>query len=401
MFAKVHPAEDVKSGNTGSCHDLVRYLEKETGEGQRFFSHTEQDISPERVIMDIDGNKKALGANDAKFFMLSLNPSQSEQMHLIGRKVDDLKELTPQEKKEVFQKLEAFTRSAMDEYALNFGRDNIRGGQDLMYYARVETERSYHPEDEEVKQGIARIGEPKPGLNLHVHVIVSRKSLDGKVKLSPGAMYREDPEVIALQEQLRRNQRADSMKAAAAMKRRTAKARPKKETPKKEEPERTVGRFFSGEEPENKGNTIEAIVSGDQKITNGSVIKLVTLQEMQLPGGMVINKGTAVFGVVKLAQDRINITVESVRIGNSIYEMQKTVYDRDGLPGIYVPLNIKAEATKEAADEVVSDMNVTSYGTDVLSTGVNAVSNAAKSVFRKKNNQVVVTVKSNYKLYLK
>lgn len=108
MFAKVHPAEDVKSGNTGSCHDLVRYLEKETGEGQRFFSHTEQDISPERVIMDIDGNKKALGANDAKFFMLSLNPSQSEQMHLIGRKVDDFKELTPQEKKEVFQKLEAF-----------------------------------------------------------------------------------------------------------------------------------------------------------------------------------------------------------------------------------------------------------------------------------------------------
>lgn len=158
MFAKVHPAEDVKSGNTGSCHDLVRYLEKETGEGQRFFSHTEQDISPERVIMDIDGNKKALGANDAKFFMLSLNPSQSEQMHLIGRKVDDFKELTPQEKKEVFQKLEAFTRSAMDEYALNFGRDNIRGGQDLMYYARVETERSYHPEDEEVKRGFSHEG---------------------------------------------------------------------------------------------------------------------------------------------------------------------------------------------------------------------------------------------------
>ena len=44
-------------------------------------------------------------------------------------------------------------------------------------YARVETERSYHPEDEEVKQGIARIGDPKPGLNLHVHVIVSRKDV--------------------------------------------------------------------------------------------------------------------------------------------------------------------------------------------------------------------------------
>lgn len=187
MFAKVHPAEDVKSGNTGSCHDLVRYLGKETGEGQRFFSHTQQEVSPEKVIMDIDGNKKALGANDAKFFMLSLNPSQSEQMHLIGRKVNDFNSLTAEEKKEIFQKLEAFTRSAMDEYALNFGRDNIKGGQDLMYYARVETQRSYHPGDEEVKQGIAKTGDLKPGLNLHVHVIVSRKSLDGKVKLSPGA----------------------------------------------------------------------------------------------------------------------------------------------------------------------------------------------------------------------
>ncbi len=36
MFAKVHPAEDVKSGNTGSCHDLVRYLEKETGRDSVF-----------------------------------------------------------------------------------------------------------------------------------------------------------------------------------------------------------------------------------------------------------------------------------------------------------------------------------------------------------------------------
>ena len=89
------------------------------------------------------------------------------------------------------------------------------------------------------------------------------------------------------------------------------------------------------------------------------------------------------------------------RVGNSIYELKKTVYDQDGLPGIYVPLNIKAEASKEAADEVVGDLNTGIYGTDMLSTGVNAVSNAAKSVFRKKNNQIVVTVKSNYKLYLK
>lgn len=29
MFARVHPAKDVQSGNKGSCHDLVHYLQKE------------------------------------------------------------------------------------------------------------------------------------------------------------------------------------------------------------------------------------------------------------------------------------------------------------------------------------------------------------------------------------
>lgn len=187
MFAKVHPAEDVQSGNRGSCTDLARYLEKEGGEGQTFFSHTENNVSGEDVIINIDHNKKGLKSDDAKFFMLSLNPSESEQRHIIGRDVSDISELTPEERKAAFEKLEDFTRSAMDDYAANFVRENVRTGADLMYFARIETERTYKKTDEAVRAGTATIGEVKPGLNLHVHIIVARKSLDGKTKLSPGA----------------------------------------------------------------------------------------------------------------------------------------------------------------------------------------------------------------------
>lgn len=187
MFARVHPAKDVQSGNKGSCHDLVHYLQKEGESELSFFSHTENEVNPEKVIADIDGNRSKLGAEDAKFYMLSLNPSQAEQIHLIGREVQSLDELTPEERRTVYRKLEQFTRSAMDEYARNFQREAVKDGGDLMYYARIETKRTYSPSDEEVRQGTAKIGEVKPGLNLHVHVIVSRKSLDGKVKLSPAA----------------------------------------------------------------------------------------------------------------------------------------------------------------------------------------------------------------------
>lgn len=212
--------------------------------------------------------------------------------------------------------------------------------------------------------------------------------------------YNQDPEIIALQEQLRQNQTGQPDTVAPPKKRVTPKKKAAKKQPEPELPKKE-SRFFSSGKEENPGNTIEAIVSGDQKITDGSVIKLVTLHELPLDNGLTLQKGTALFGVVKLEQDRINVSIQSVRINNSIYELKKQVYDRDGLPGIYVPLNIKAEATKEATDEVVGDLNVTPYSADVLSTSVNAVTNAAKSVFRKKNNQIVVTVKSNYKLYLK
>ena len=185
MFAKVHPPTDIKGGNKGSCYDLATYLNKEQGTGQNFFSHTEDNVTVEDVIININNNKKAIGKDEAKFYMVSLNPSEAEQRHLIGRNVSDVSELIEAERQTVFRKLEAFTRSAMNEYAKNFERDNICSGADLMYYGRIETQRIYKPEDEEVKSGAARIGEVKPGLNFHVHVIVSRKSLDGKTKLAP------------------------------------------------------------------------------------------------------------------------------------------------------------------------------------------------------------------------
>lgn len=185
MFARVHPPSEVKGGNSGSCYDLAMYLSKEQGEGQYFFSHTEDYVTVEDVIININNNKKAIGKDEAKFFMLSLNPSEAEQRHLIGRDVNNISELSEEERQAVYRKLETFTRSAMNDYAVNFGRESIRSGADLMYYAKIETQRIYKPEDEAVKNGTAKIGELKPGLNFHVHVIVSRKSLDGKVKLSP------------------------------------------------------------------------------------------------------------------------------------------------------------------------------------------------------------------------
>lgn len=49
----------------------------------------------------------------------------------------------------------------------------------------METERHYRNSDEEVKEGQAKSGDRKPGLQLHVHIIVSRNDVTQTVRLSP------------------------------------------------------------------------------------------------------------------------------------------------------------------------------------------------------------------------
>ena len=118
---------------------------------------------------------------DDKFYMLSINPSQDEAAHLIrkvtGKQVTEFEQLTVEEQEKVIHELKNYSRNCMDLYAENFRREKIKSGKDLVYLGRVETERHYRNSDEEVKEGQAKSGDRKPGLQLHVHIIVSRNDV--------------------------------------------------------------------------------------------------------------------------------------------------------------------------------------------------------------------------------
>jgi hypothetical protein len=60
----------------------------------------------------------------------------------------------------------------------------------------VETERHYKGDDPEVEAGKAKAGERKPGLQLHVHIIVSRMDRSQTVSLSPLSKSRGNRQVL-------------------------------------------------------------------------------------------------------------------------------------------------------------------------------------------------------------
>jgi len=178
---------NIPSGqNSGSCRRLAEYLNKEEIQENRFFSASGENIHVEDVIQQTDcHNRQGVGKDESKFFLIDICPSNDELKHLIGRDVEDFSSLSDTEKAKLFSGLKAYTGGVMDGYALNFGREKIKGKEDLLYFAKIETDRTYKYDSEEVKSGLKHIGDKKEGLNVHVQVIVSRKSRDGKTKLSP------------------------------------------------------------------------------------------------------------------------------------------------------------------------------------------------------------------------
>ena len=206
MYCKVHRPINTPgvSDNKGKCTQLVEYLSKESQDVRpyydNFFSQQKDFVTPRTVMHHIDNNHRTLKRNDDKFYMLSINPSGEEQSHLIekvtGKKVGEFSELTAGEQEEVLAELKKISRGCMDEYARNFYREKIKSGDDLVWYGRVETERHYKGDDPEVEAGRAKAGERKPGLQLHVHIIVSRMDKTQTVSLSPLSNSRGNRQIL-------------------------------------------------------------------------------------------------------------------------------------------------------------------------------------------------------------
>lgn len=199
MYVRIHGNRDYFKGNTQSCRDLVNYLGKENEEKgflnqEQFFNQTNNSVESQYVISSIDNNKKGLKDKEAKFFMVTINPSERELKHLLkistnGKDIGHVSELNPAELERYNNLIKNYTRQIMDDYARAFNREDLTG-KDLVYYGKVEQERHFKGTDKEVKEGRALSGELKPGLQTHVHIVVSRKDVEQKHSLSPLANSR-------------------------------------------------------------------------------------------------------------------------------------------------------------------------------------------------------------------
>ena len=132
-------------------------------------------------------------------------------------------------------------------------------------------------------------------------------------------------------------------------------------------------------ENEPEPNLIKAIIDEDVKAVDGSRVRLRLLDEVEI-NGVVLAKGSYMYATMSgFGQQRVKGTVKSLMVDDELLKVSLTLYDTDGMEGLYVPNSSFRETTKDIASGAMSSnmsINNGSYGNNVAQWGMQAIQNA-------------------------
>ncbi|MFS2832839.1 conjugative transposon protein TraM [Bacteroides uniformis] len=132
-------------------------------------------------------------------------------------------------------------------------------------------------------------------------------------------------------------------------------------------------------ENEPEPNLIKAIIDEDMKAVDGSRVRLRLLDEVEI-NGIVLAKGSYMYATMSgFGQQRVKGTVKSLMVDDELLKVSLTLYDTDGMEGLYVPNSSFRETTKDIASGAMgSNMSINngSYGNNVAQWGMQAIQNA-------------------------
>src|SRR5665647_926174 len=122
--------------------------------------------------------------------------------------------------------------------------------------------------------------------------------------------------------------------------------------------------FYSLDEPvqvDEAQNAIEAVVHETLTLVAGSTVKLRLVNDVYI-NGMLIPKDNFLFGEATLSGERLDIKIGSLRYQNSLFPVELSVYDMDGMLGIYIPGAITRDVAKRSADRTIQGLYLIHIG---------------------------------------
>lgn len=146
------------------------------------------------------------------------------------------------------------------------------------------------------------------------------------------------------------------------------------------------------------GIPIKAEVYETVTVLDGNRVKFRLLESCQVKG-MTIPRSTFFYGTCKIKNERLDIHISRLPVGNGFLPVDLSIHDLDGLEGLYIPDN----AARKVAKEVGSSTNTSSLfgvtANPLVYAGVRAADKTTQSLIRMVRLKKV-TIKKNTIVYL-
>ncbi|HTN19765.1 MAG TPA: conjugative transposon protein TraM [Pelobium sp.] len=147
-------------------------------------------------------------------------------------------------------------------------------------------------------------------------------------------------------------------------------------------------------------NIIKVTIHQNQEVVSGSVVKLRLLDSI-IVNGIVIPKNQFIYGIASIDDERLQISLKSLRYKDFIFPISLSAFDLDGLQGLYIPGSINRDASKKGVDDAIQNLQIMTMDPSLSAQAATAGVQAAKGLFSKKVKQVRVKLKAGYQLLLK
>ena len=152
--------------------------------------------------------------------------------------------------------------------------------------------------------------------------------------------------------------------------------------------------FHTIQEVDAEPNLIKAIIDEDIKAVDGSRVRLRLLDDIEI-GDFMMPKGSYIYAIMNgFGSQRVKGSVKSIMLDDEIIKVSLSIYDTDGLEGLYVPGSSFRETTKEVASGAMNgNMNINqgTAGNSLSQWGMQAVQNA----YQRTTNAVSKSIRKN------
>lgn len=149
-----------------------------------------------------------------------------------------------------------------------------------------------------------------------------------------------------------------------------------------------INNEFNAFYKERENSFIKAVIDENNKGYLGSRIRLRLLEDIFV-GNKRLDKGSILYGQISgFSMQRVNLTIVSAFIKGEIYPVNLSIYDVDGMKGLYVPESIFRDMIREMGSNSVQGTQMdmggqgffTSIGSKLFTSTSKSIANLIKPI---------------------